>query len=56
MKCNFSKSRNNDERVFGLDAQEIQKSKSFQYFGLVIHKDWEMDEVEKHIMSIVSLC
>ena len=33
MKCKFGKYRNNDEGVAGLDAQEIQKSKSFQYFG-----------------------
>ena len=39
MECKFSKSRNRDEGVVRLDGQEIPKSESCRYLGLISHKD-----------------
>ncbi len=39
MEFQFSKRRNNDERVVRLDDQEIPKSENFLYIGSIIHKD-----------------
>ena len=38
MKCTFSEIKNKNEAV-RLDNQEILKSESFRYFGLIIHKN-----------------
>ena len=42
MKCRFSEIKNKNEAV-RLDNQEILKSESFRYFGLIIHKNWEIE-------------
>ena len=44
MEFQFSKRRNNDERVVRLDDQEIPKSENFRYLGLIIHKDGEIEK------------
>jgi hypothetical protein len=48
MKRKFSRSRNRDEGVVRLDGQGIPKGKTFQYLGIIIHKDGEIDEDVNH--------
>ena len=43
MKCRFSEIKNKNE-VVRLDNQEILKSESFQYFGLIIPKNGEIEK------------
>ena len=44
MKWKFGKCWNKDERAMLLNNQEIHKNDSFEYLGLIIHKDWEIKE------------
>jgi hypothetical protein len=44
MEFQFSKRRNNDEKVVRLDDQEIPKSENFRYLGSIIHKDGEIEK------------
>ena len=48
MKCKFSKNRKGGEQTVRLNDYEILKSKNFQYLGIIIDKDGEIEENVSH--------
>ncbi|KAL4199145.1 hypothetical protein AMTRI_Chr03g143430 [Amborella trichopoda] len=44
MECKFSNNRSRDEEVVKIDGQEVQKGSYFQYLGLIIQENGEIEE------------